>query len=242
MATKKQKVKRRARGARQLELEFRTHGGKRKGAGRKPKSALAKVKHAARPALTRHHVALVTSRVLDRVTGLRRKVQWKVVRRSILRGCERFGMRLIEFSVQGNHIHYLCEADDRKALTRGMQGLSIRIAKGLNKALDASGKVFADRYHGRVLETPLEVRRALAYVLNNARKHARSGQPWQGWIDTFSSAPWFGGWQVAPRPRFPDGDQRPVPEPSNWLLRVGWRRHGLIRTAEIPSSGMALAE
>ena len=54
----------------------------------------------------------------------------------------------------------------------GMQGLAIRIARGLNRLWGRKGKVFADRYHDRVLRTPREVRNALAYVLNNARRHA----------------------------------------------------------------------
>jgi hypothetical protein len=32
---------------------------------------------------------------------------------------------------QGNHIHLIGEADDRRALARGVQGLSIRIARGV---------------------------------------------------------------------------------------------------------------
>ena len=31
-----------------------------------------------------------------------------------------------------NHIHLLCEATDRRALSRGLQGLFVRIAKALN--------------------------------------------------------------------------------------------------------------
>ena len=141
--------------------------------------------------------------------------------------------------MQGNHIHYLCEADDRKALWRGMQGLSIRIAKGLNRVLDTSGKVFADRYHSRVLSTPLQVRRALAYVLNNIRKHSHFGQPPPWWIDDLSSARWFDGWSYPPAPRFPDAHQRGIPAARSWLLCVGWRRHGLIDVREIPSRGVA---
>jgi hypothetical protein len=52
-----------------------------------------------------------------------------------------------------------------------MQGLAIRIAKGLNRLWGRKGKVFEDRFHERVLETPREVRTALAYLVHNARRH-----------------------------------------------------------------------
>ena len=34
----------------------------------------------------------------------------------------RFGMRIVHYSIQGNHLHLLVEVDDRKSLARGMQG------------------------------------------------------------------------------------------------------------------------
>ena len=39
------------------------------------------------------------------------------------------------------------------------------------RAFGLSGPVLHGRYHLRILRTPREVRRALAYVLLNARKH-----------------------------------------------------------------------
>ena len=85
-------------------------------------------------------------------------------------------LRVVHYSVMPNHIHLLVEAVDGVALARGTQGLSIRIARALNRILGRRGRVFADRYHARILRTPLEVRRALAYVLNNARRHGIVGR------------------------------------------------------------------
>jgi len=62
-------------------------------------------------------------------------------------GCQRFGYRLIEFSVQGNHIHLVVEAPDVVALGRAMKGLEVRMARALNKVMKRKGPVFADRYH-----------------------------------------------------------------------------------------------
>ena len=70
-------------------------------------------------------------------------VHYRVVRGALDRGAARFGFRLIEFSVQSNHLHLLCEARDRRALARGLQGLLIRIARGLNRLLGRRGRVFA---------------------------------------------------------------------------------------------------
>ena len=94
------------------------------------------------------------------------------MRKVLEKACARNGMRICHFSIQTNYIHLIVEAEDARSLGRGMQGLCIRIAKGLNRILECIGSVFADRFHAHVLKTPSEVRRALAYVLNNWRKHA----------------------------------------------------------------------
>jgi hypothetical protein len=77
----------------------------------------------------------------------------------------------VHYSVQGNHLHLLVEAEDRRALSRGMKGLGVRIARGLNRVMGRRGAVLDDRYHGHVLKTPTEVRHARQYLLQNARRH-----------------------------------------------------------------------
>lgn len=141
-------------------------------------------------------------------------------------------MRLIHFTIQSNHLHALVEARDARSLSRGMQGLCVRIARGMNRLWNRSGRVFADRFHSRVLRTPREVRYALAYVVNNARKH---GLRVAG-IDPYSSGEAFDGWKNAqPRAIGPREALRSLVAPArSWLLTVGWRRHGLIRVAEVP--------
>jgi hypothetical protein len=128
-----------------------------------------------------------------------------------MRGCfessvGRFGLRLIEFSVLGNHMHLLVEADDHVALSRGMQGLGIRLAKALNRVMSARGRVFSDHYHSRVLRTPTELVNAIAYVLGNHAHHFGG----HGLADPFSSAACDRG--------------RVMAQPRTWLVRVGWRR------------------
>ena len=86
-------------------------------------------------------------------------------------GKERFGCRLLHYSIQDTHVHLLCEADDREALSLGIQGLKIRIAKRLNKEWGRKGRVWSDRYHLTVAKTLKQVSKLLRYVLENYRKH-----------------------------------------------------------------------
>jgi REP element-mobilizing transposase RayT len=94
----------------------------------------------------------------------------KALSRAFWGGANRFG-KLVHYSVQGNHVHLLVKARDEKSLSRAMNGLGVRVAKGLNRVMRRHGKVLDDRYHGHILRTPTEVRRARAYLLQNARKH-----------------------------------------------------------------------
>jgi REP element-mobilizing transposase RayT len=155
----------------------------------------------------------VTLRMAPHVYNLRSRRSFRVIAAALRVGGDRFGVRIILFSVQGNHIHLVVEAPDRRALGRAIQGLSIRIAKGLNRMMGRTGRVLGDRYHARVLRTPTEVRRAVHYVVENARKHAaQRGEIYApGYVDPYSSA---GAPDLA------------LPAAQTWLLRAGWMRAG----------------
>ena len=217
---------------RQMVMGFMRRGGARKGAGRKPNGLKAGVSHRERAALSARypvHVTLWLGRGLPR---LRNKRAYGVLREAFAKGSERFGFRLCHYSVMSNHMHLIVEAKDRRALSRGMQGLVIRMARGLNRLWCRSGKVFSDRYHDRILRTPTEVRNALNYVLNNARRHALALK-WA--IDLFASGPWFDGWRGRKAlAEVPIDVERPTADPHTWLLNKGWRRHGLLSQAEVP--------
>jgi len=137
--------------------------------------------------------------------------------------------RVLHFSIQTNHLHLVVEAHDAAALSRGMQGLAVRVARAVNRRLDARGRVFRERYHARELTTPRAVRSALVYVLMNARKH---GVRLAAGIDRFSSAAWFDGFARRPA----SDDACPVRAPRTWLAGVGWRRRGLVRLDERPAA------
>ena len=120
----------------------------------------------------------------------------------------KFGLRVIEYSILGNHIHLIVEADGAESLARGMQGLEIRIAKSLNSLMDRSGPVFSDHYNSRLLTSPTELVRAVAYVLRNHEHHYGSTGP-----DRFSS-------DGLP----PEHRRAQLAVPTSWLLTIGWRK------------------
>ena len=147
--------------------------------------------------------------------------------------------RIVEFNILSNHLHLLCEAENKVRLARGVQGFAVRLVRRLNSALIRSGKLLAHRYHARALKTPREVRLALRYVLLNRKHHAAEKRFAKGWIDPCSSAAWFGGWGepiaqdegwIRELCALPSPTMRAV----TWLLRVGWRRYGPLGFDETP--------
>ncbi len=163
---------------------------------------------------------------------MRSKGVYAALRAAFAAGCNRAGFRLVHYSVQSNHLHMIVESTNGTSLSRGMQGLLIRVARTLNRLWSRSGKVFADRYHDHILRTPKEVRHALAYVLNNARRH---GVRLKLAIDYFASGCWFDGWRE--KPTFKGLPiVRPVADARTWLLSVGWRKHRLISLEEVPAA------
>jgi REP element-mobilizing transposase RayT len=218
------------RKVRQLELDFVQHGGKRKGAGRKPKNGEAGIPHRQRSAKKRAEPLHITVRLADGLPSLRRGDALKLVLAALSASSDRHGMRIIHYSVQGNHLHLIVEADDRACVARGMNALLSPLARALNKLWVRSGKVFPDRYHDEVISTPTQARNALRYVLQNGKKH---GAVPRSSIDLCSSAPVFEGWKQ--RPSIPATPVVAAVAPaSTWLLTSGWRRHGLLDIHELP--------
>ncbi|SRR6266404_6042711 len=229
---------------RQLPLSLRAPrcwGGRRAGAGRKP-GPNAGLPHSEREIFRRALPAHVTLRLRPELPSLRTTRIVREIERSFAAGCVRPGFRLVHYSLQGNHAHLIVEAHDRQALGRGMMAIGARLARAVNRIAGHTGRVLADRYHLRLLPTPKEVRNALRYVLLNVRRHAAAGRapvtaPPR--VDPASSARWFDGWKRSPTGDQPDISAGPRARPSvaqarTWLLKVGWRRHGLLDPADVP--------
>ena len=180
--------RRQRRKAEQLSLpKTAGWGGRRKGAGGRKKQGSG-VSHRRRRRFTNLPVH-VTLRVRRDVWNLRSRRCFRALHRAFVHADARLGLRLCHFSVQGNHLHFLVEAEDARALSRGMQGLTIRMAKALNRVMQRRGAVFADRFHAHLLRTPTEVRHALSYVLRNHAVHAeRAGRSTTAAVDVYTSA------------------------------------------------------
>ncbi len=199
--------------------------------GRPPKAPGNHLGHRPRPPLASRFPVHVTMRVRAAAPYLRRGVCFRTIRAAFAAGKAKAGFRLVHFTVQGDHLHLICEAADKERLARGLQGLAIRVAKRLNAKLDRRGKLFAQRYHARILRTPSEVRNALVYVLNSARRHDPRVAP--DWVDPLTSAAFFDGWRLPYHdPRAREG-LPPVVPAGTWLLSTGWRFRGLLAFDEI---------
>jgi putative transposase len=226
-----------------------TWGGARPGAGRTPSGKRRDPLHRSRPPVLGRepqHVVLRTVRSLPR---LRRRKIYDCVRVSLRRMLGKLDFRVCHLSIQHNHLHFLVEAADAAALTAGMQGLAISLARRINKMLRRKGKVFAFRYHATAIKTPRQARHTLAYVLNNWRRHNEDERTLASRfaaIDPYSSARSFSGWKECRRielsPGFEGFAPLDVAAPRTWLLRSGWQKAGVSISAYATPGPPALVD
>lgn len=212
------------------QLEFKKvngWGGKRRKAGRPNRTK--RQGHGARLKVKKSVPMHITWKLRSDLVSLRCEEVARIFRISA-ESVQVFGFRLIHFSLLNDHIHMFLEADDNEALAKGMRSFGCRFGKGIRRISGGAGPVFADRYHVRLLESPTEVRNALAYVLQNFTKHSKL----LNHVDEFSSAPYFPHWKKLlgkkTGPILDDLEARrsPLPNylchPKSWLAREGWMR------------------
>ncbi len=210
----------------------------------RPRSRGSGVWHVPRASFGRWTAVHVTLKVEDGLWSLRGSKMYRAIHSALCGGNLHEGFRLVEYSVQRNHFHLIPEAKDTVGLSRGVQGLAIRLARAVNRVMHRSGRVFADRFQSRLLTDPLDARNTLRYVLNNARRHVRSSlRNRTCWIDPCSSAPWFRHWSIPPGVAEFAPDQRHIRllslgsagvPPRTALLREGWTRAGPIELLHVP--------
>jgi hypothetical protein len=151
-------------------------GGRRPGAGRKPKGAVAGVSHAPRPTHKKDHPVFVTLRVGPEMPSLRRAAIRSALHDALAQ-VKRPGFRVIHSAIEARRLSFIVEADGRNALTTGCQGLSVRIARALNRTLDRDGRFFSDRYESRPLTTPADVARTLEIFGQSGAFSSLAGGP-----------------------------------------------------------------
>jgi putative transposase len=206
----------------------RTWGGARKGAGRKPRGRPS-MPHVTRPRIDPRYPVQVTIRATAGLPSLRSPRVFGALRHAIARASVD-GFRVIHFSIQQDHGHFIVEGDGPRRARGGVHGLAIRLALAVNRVLGRKGKVVGDRYHARPLRTPRQMRASIVYVLLNFRKHLRA----PAGIDPRSSGTHFSGWRCAPEAT--DAAPATAP-PTTWMARVGWRRAGgPLRPEEHPAA------
>jgi REP element-mobilizing transposase RayT len=237
----------------QLELSMRRpdkngqwRGGKRPGAGRPRAGGRASEWHKKRAEVNRRHPQHVTLRVVGEVGHLRKRFIWRAIRTALLRTAARTDFGIVHMSVQGNHIHLVCEAENKRALSKGVKGFEISAGKHINNEIRVGnarrkGQVFADRYHVRPITSLRQTRNCVSYVLNNWRHHKGEAGPvlFDGKLDPYSSAIWFPFWKERTTPTIhipPDYDPPTVCRARTWLLTEGLKRVAPISVWEVPRS------
>jgi REP element-mobilizing transposase RayT len=214
--------------------------------------------HKTRPDHKARYPLHVVLRVAPVVGSMRKRFMYRALREATIACALRElayddvkgAFRIVHISIQRTHVHLIVEADNKLALSRGMQSFQISAAKHINREYSVKaklqerrrGNVFVDRYHAEVIKTPNQARRTLAYVLNNWRKHRedRDGDASRWNVDPYSSGVLFLGWKKREDAevmwKWPDSyDPLVVYLPKTWLLSQGWLRHGRISFDEVPS-------
>jgi REP element-mobilizing transposase RayT len=165
-------------------FRFKPWGGARAGAGRPAGPGGPRQPHVARERLPRRQPVHVTLRVLPATRTLRSARSFRALKPALAAARDRLGMRVCDFNVLGDRVHLIVEAEGAAALGRAMKGLSVRVAKALNRSTGRRGRVIADRYRAQILWTASDVRRARAFVLRDARgrdgrRAASSSRSWR---------------------------------------------------------------
>jgi REP element-mobilizing transposase RayT len=244
--------------------KHRARRGRKLGRPRK-NPARASERHKARPEHNKRFPVHVVLRVHADVGSLRKRFMYRALREATIAVALRElayddvkgAFRIVHMSIQRTHVHLLVEADNKLALSRGMQSFQISAAKHINREYSAKmklverrrGNVFVDRYHPEVITSPKQARRTLSYVVNNWRKHREDRFEYAaGWnVDPFSSGVLFLGWKERAEAevlwKWRDTyDPLVVYLPKTWLLSEGWLKHGRISWDEVPSSRHLVAD
>lgn len=208
------------------------------------------VPHVARPLHLARSPVHVTMKRVALAPSLRAERVFRAILREIAFVVAR-GVRIVEYSIQDDHVHLLVEAEDARELGRGMQLLFSRMAFAVNRVARRSGKLFRDRHHRVPLTSPTQTRNTLRYVLLNERKHdARRAVTTEeayelllARLDPCASGHWFDRWDARARPppeiiasRLRSLGPSPLAPPRTWLLKTGWMRAngGALRFDEVP--------
>jgi hypothetical protein len=120
-------------------------GGRRDGSGRKPARERRAMRHRPREEFRPSEPVHVTQRMADHVWNLRSQRSFAVIHAALTAARRRNDLRVVDYTILGNHLHLIVEASGRRGLANGMRALGIRLARGLNAMMGRKGPVFEDR-------------------------------------------------------------------------------------------------
>ena len=232
MSKPQQRKRRRRPHPKQLGLVARSRGGWRAGAGRPKGRSKHYIPHVPRARVTKSTPVHVTLKCVEGIPSLRQVKCRRIILEVFADEAARKGFRLAHYSIRRDHLHLVSEGDDTQALSRGVQRIASRVARRLNKMLGRRGRFFADRFHSRVIRTPKDMRNVLSYVYLNLHKDEAKRRVRIRTVDPCTSHTWFDGWKHLGSAADSPAARDPVAHPKSWLLRKGWRKHGLIRLDE----------
>ena len=218
--------------------------------GRRPQAKrVGFVPHKKRDAHDWHHPVHVSMRRVKRAPSLRSERIFRTILGQVAR-LKRRAVRVVQYSVQHDHLHLIVEGHDRHDLSAQMRKLFSSIALAVNAIARRRGSLFPDRHHREELKNPTKTRNALIYVLFNDRKHhAQTGgaitEELLNELDDRSSVAWLdsASWEERARPppeviaRLRTSESRAaLTEPRTWFAQAGWRIRGggPIRVHELP--------
>lgn len=179
-----------------LDLYKGSWGGRRPGSGRKRIHSPG-VAHRRRDKITSRTPAHVNFKYSIQIKN---KEFLPILKRGILNSRKK-GLRILHYSVQSNHIHFIIEADNNEILSNGMRSLTVTLVKGIDK-----GKIQLDYYHLHILRSRMETWNAVRYVVFNEQKHTGQRK-----IDSYSSV------SKILKLKF-DYCVTPLDNPKSWLL------------------------
>ena len=232
-----------AKREKQLQLAFRGHGGKRAGGGTQAARRSGRpCTTSKRPKVPRGSAVHVTLRVRREPSVV---AQAGASSASSQLGCAGAASAGSSASATTRSSAITCtwswRAAGKEALGRGMKSVGIRLARAVNRVFGRTGSgavralpparaAHAARGASRARVRAAERAQALAQAQRDRRRPCV--------LDVASSGAWFDGWKRPPPTAEPKRSP-PVAPPRFWLLRKGWRRRGLVDSAEVPGAASA---
>ena len=151
------------------------HGGWRPGAGR-PRGR-TKVAHLAREPFDPKRPVKVTLKVQKGVPSLKKPGAVKIINTAVEAASERDDFRVRRHEVERDRLVLTVVAGDLDALARGMQSISVRVARRVNSLYDREGTFFAERYEYTQRAPAPAAGSSTAKRLNRARTSAHRRSP-----------------------------------------------------------------